>query len=164
MPKIIFVCLGNICRSPLAEAIFIKKLHKQASEAEGIEVISAATSDWNIGDGADERSIQVALQYEYTSILNHRAKKLSRNLICPLGNTMIICMDHSNKQNVLEMLENASELSEQVSVHLFSDFGGEIGTEIPDPYYGEMADFENVLVQCERYSEDLLNYIIRNDK
>ncbi len=160
MPKlIIFVCLGNICRSPLAEAVFIKKLGRSI----GIEinVLSAATSDWNIGDGADERSIKVALQYEYTAILDHRAKKLSPDHLDSSEGTMIICMDRSNKQNVHKLLGNAGD---RVSVHLFSDFGGDVGMEVPDPYYGDISDFENVLIQCERYADELISFILRESK
>ena len=163
MPKVIFVCLGNICRSPLAEAIFIKKLESWSSnnQLEGVNVISAATSDWNIGDGADDRAVQVALKYEYTSISQHCAKKLSNSHLDPINCTMIICMDQSNKQNVHRIIENSRD-SESVSVHLFSDFGEEIGTEVPDPYYGDVEDFEKVLIQCEKYSDELLQHIHDN--
>lgn len=155
MTNIIFVCLGNICRSPLAEATFIKKL-KDLPDAEGIRVLSAATSEWNIGDEADERAIKVALKYNYNSILKHRSKLLSNHHILSSTNTIIICMDESNKQSVKKMINSSTA----IEIKLFSDFGDDIGTEIIDPYYGEFEDFEKVLIQCERYSEELLNYVI----
>lgn len=157
---LIFVCLGNICRSPLAEAIFSKKLNSSLKlKSASINVISAATSEWNIGDGADERAVQVAIKKEYISILEHRARKLSKeHLYSDLYDTcLIICMDQSNKQNVQKLI--GSPDTDSIRVHLFSDFGPDNGKEVDDPYYGELEDFERVLEQCEKYSDELLRYL-----
>lgn len=157
MPQVIFVCLGNICRSPLAEAIFIKKLNESGLNFElDVIVISAATSEWNLGDSADERAVKVAILREYTTILKHRAKLLSRDHLAASQESLIICMDQSNKQNVHKILgADASG----VRVNLFSDFGEERGREVADPYYGDLEDFQRVLEQCEKYSEELLVHL-----
>lgn len=150
MLQVVFVCLGNICRSPLAEAIFLSKISNDC-ELSKIKVSSAATSDWNLGDLADHRSVQVALKYQYTTIKEHRAKVLNSTLS---HTTLLICMDNSNIANVKKMIKSAN-----CSVHLFSDFGLEKGTEVLDPYYGELQDFEEVLKQCERYSDEFIEYL-----
>ena len=159
MPKIIFVCLGNICRSPLAEAIFIKKLgESDCYNLKDINVISAATSEWNLGDGADERAVKIAIKREYTSILDHQAKKLELDHLDTSEKCFIICMDQSNKQNVHKII--GASCNQSVQVHLFSDFGDESGREVDDPYYGGIEDFQRVLEQCEKYSDELLEYLI----
>lgn len=165
MTKIIFVCLGNICRSPLAEAIFIKKLNECVDlNTEEITVISAATSEYNLGDEADQRAVKVAINKEYTSILQHRAKKLSVDHLLtdnPDDSCFIICMDQSNKRNVHKIIGNTTNNS-SVRVDLFSDFGEECGREIDDPYYGDDEDFERVLEQCEKYSIELLEHLLQS--
>ena len=166
MTKIIFVCLGNICRSPLAEAIFIKKLNESvALNTEEITVISAATSEYNLGDEADQRAVKVAINKEYTSILHHRAKILSVDHLLtdnPDDSCFIICMDQSNKRNVHKIIGNTTNNNSSVRVHLFSDFGEECGREIDDPYYGDDEDFERVLERCEKYSIELLDYLLQS--
>lgn len=156
--KIIFVCLGNICRSPLAEAVFKSKIEEISSSSySSLEIESAATSDWNLGDGADERAVQVALKHRYHSIKSHRARKLAAEHFIHNGEVLIICMDRSNVQNVHKIIHQHSNT--KCSVHLFSDFGPEKGAEVPDPYYGGIEDFERVLIQCEKYSDDLINFL-----
>ncbi len=125
--KILMVCLGNICRSPLAEGILQSKL------PEGYTVDSAGTIDMHQGQAPDHRSIKVADQFG----LDISAQQ-SRPFTVEDFDTYdrIYCMDRSNLNDVLKLARN--EEDRQKVELILPD------AEVPDPYWGEHADFEDV--------------------
>lgn len=138
MIKVLFVCLGNICRSPLAEAIFnhqVKLLgleHKFQSD-------SCGTSDYHIGELPDERSIQCAKNHNVP--ISHRGRQLSHADIRDFN--YIIAMDKSNKANIYALMETYKQSHDQI--HLMRDFQPNAAAEeVPDPYYGGEDGFEKV--------------------
>lgn len=160
---IVFVCLGNICRSPLAATIFEAKLKKSAPLKECVQVFSAATSFEEVGNPADTRAIRVAVKHSYTAIKEHRSRHISS--VCEgLDNNgqkvMFIGMDCSNIANIHRFLDKNPGLRTRASVHLFSEFhvakDDVLSAEIADPWYHGMAEFEAVLKQCETYATGLL--------
>ncbi|GAB4131034.1 MAG: low molecular weight protein-tyrosine-phosphatase [Raineya sp.] len=130
--KVLFVCLGNICRSPLAEGIFMD-LVKKADLQGFIEVDSAGTAAYHVGEFPDPRTRQVAEKNGI--ILTHRARQFVKSDFDEFD--YILAADKSNL-NHLKMLQSTPS---KAKLHLIRDWEGK-NLEVPDPYYGTMKDFE----------------------
>ena len=130
--KILFVCLGNICRSPLAEGIF-RQLVKKAGMQEQIQIDSAGTSAYHIGELPDPRTRQVAEKNGIT--LTHKARQFLKSDFDAFD--YILAADKNNLTH-LKMLQNTHS---KARLHLIRDWEG-VNLEVPDPYYGTMKDFE----------------------
>ncbi|QHN65965.1 low molecular weight protein-tyrosine-phosphatase [Bergeyella cardium] len=136
--KILMVCLGNICRSPLAEGILKSKL------PENFIVDSAGTSAFHKGEIPDERAISIAKE-QGIDISNQRSRPLQ---IWDFDEfDRIYCMDKSNLSNVLSMAENDRQ-KEKVSLIL--DILEDSISEVPDPYYSGKESFEKVYQLLDR--------------
>ncbi len=147
--KILFVCLGNICRSPSAEAVFNGVIRKEGL-ANQFEVDSAGTSGWHAGEPADQRMQSHAIKrgFNLTSI--------SRKFIHSDFDyfDLIVAMDDSNLENLKRMARNGDDLNKLCKM---TDFSREFDyDEVPDPYYGGSAGFELVLDLLEDSCEGLL--------
>ena len=155
MVRICFVCLGNICRSPTAEAV-MRHLVKQEGLAQRIEIDSAGTGDWHVGDPPDRRA---------------RAVGAARGI--PLGGTArqftaadfarydhVIAMDGSNRDELLRM---AAGPADRAKVRLLRSFDPSAppGADVPDPYYGGPRGFDEVFDICERACRGLLEHLQR---
>ena len=132
--RILMVCLGNICRSPLAEGILKSKV-----DPAKVFVDSAGTGHWHIGDLPDERSIEVAQKYNL-DITDQRGRQFSTKDFDDFD--LIYVMDNSNKENVLAMAQN-EEHRKKVILFLDEIFPGE-NVDVPDPYFGGSIGFEKV--------------------
>ena len=133
MTKILMVCLGNICRSPIAEGILKSKL-----DANFI-VESAGTAAYHVGNKPDPRSIAVARQ-NGLNITNQRARKFNKEDFEEFD--IIYAMDNSNYQNIIALAENDQQ-KDKVKLILNESFP-EKNLDVPDPYYGGEKGFENV--------------------
>lgn len=134
--KILMVCLGNICRSPLAEGIMkTQALHHQLD----FEVDSAGTAAYHIGELPDHRSIDVARKYGI-DITQQKARQFSPNDLDYFD--VIFAMDQSNFQNIIRLATKDSQ-KEKVRLILNESFPNE-NREVPDPYYGGNNGFEQV--------------------
>lgn len=132
--KILMVCLGNICRSPLAEGILKSKLSKN-----NFIVDSAGTGGWHAGEKPDKRSIAIAKQ-KGLDISQQKARQFSDKDFKKFD--YIYAMDMSNYKNILSLAENEADKT-KVTLILNELFPGE-NVEVPDPYYGGVDGFENV--------------------
>jgi protein-tyrosine phosphatase len=153
-PKsILFVCLGNIVRSPLAEHLF-RHLADGSAGLEGIQVGSAGTSSYHIGDAPDARMRQTAELHglKYTG----RAKRVSRKDLESYD--LIIAMDQDN-YDVLFAMMNPSQ--DHNKLHLLREFDpdGDHNLSVPDPYYGGQEGFETTFQIVKRSTEGLIKAI-----
>ncbi|MEQ8517958.1 MAG: low molecular weight protein-tyrosine-phosphatase [Cytophagales bacterium] len=152
--KVLFVCLGNICRSPMAEGLMISKI--KAKGIDHIEVDSAGTSNYHIGEMPDNRMMETAAHNGI--ILDSKARQFSRVDFEEFD--YIIAMDKSNKSDILKMARNDEE---RQKVHLMRDFDDNSAeSDVPDPYFGGQKGFADVFDILERCSENLLNSILEN--
>ncbi|MCW3060017.1 MAG: phosphotyrosine protein phosphatase [Capsulimonas sp.] len=147
MIRVLFVCLGNICRSPMAEAVFAHQV-REAGLATEIEVDSAGTGDWHVGQPAHSgtRRILAKNAVEY----NGRARQIARRDLSEFD--YIVTMDDQNLSNVSAMGEGRAK------VVSFLSFASHMGlTEVPDPYY--TGNFEETYELVTAASEGLLAHI-----
>lgn len=138
MISVLFVCLGNICRSPLAEAIFDAKI-KEAKLPATFKSDSAGTSDYHIGELPDERTIQIAKKYNLP--IKHRGRQVNRTDFRDFD--YILAMDENNLKNLNQMKVKFGYPDKEV--YLMRDFvPGSEGMSVPDPYYGGEEGFEEI--------------------
>lgn len=152
--RILMVCLGNICRSPLAEGIMQDLILKQGLSDE-IEVDSAGTSGHCTGNFPDERSVKVARANGI--ILQHRARQLLRKDFTLFDH--ILVMDESNLKNSRQLARDEYERSKLAIITEF-DPRPDRPLIVADPYWGDMSDFERVYLQLVHCCEGwlLTNY------
>lgn len=132
--RILMVCLGNICRSPLAEGILKSKI-----DSSEVYVDSAGTGHWHVGNLPDERSIAVGRKYN-VDITDQRGRQFS---VKDFDNfDLIYVMDNSNKEDVLDLAQNEDH-RKKVKLILDEIFPGE-NVDVPDPYLGGSMGFESV--------------------
>ncbi len=132
--KILMVCLGNICRSPLAEGILVSKL-----DPPKFMVDSAGTAGYHVGELPDRRSIATA-KLHGLDITYQRSRKFVRNDFQTFD--FIFAMDQSNYDNILRLAETSEDRSK---VHMIlNQISPNSNAEVPDPYYGGDQGFENV--------------------
>ena len=143
MKKILMVCLGNICRSPLAEGILKSKL-----PPESFIVDSAGTEGYHVGELPDGRSIEVARKYGI-DITNQRSRKFRKTDFDKFD--MIFAMDQSNYADIVALSEN-EEQHEKVRMILNELYPDE-NRNVPDPYYGGDQGFENVYKMLDEACE-----------
>ena len=140
--KILMVCLGNICRSPLAEGIL------QAKVSENIFVDSAGTAAYHVGELPDKRSIAVAKKYGI-DLTNQRARKFTVKDFDAFD--LIYAMDESNYQNILSLARNSDD--EQKVQLILNEIDVNSNIDVPDPYYGGNDGFENVYQMLDEACE-----------
>jgi len=152
MVKILFVCMGNICRSPTAEGVFLQKM-TQAGLSEQIHIDSAGTHAYHIGEPPDSRTQQAALQRGF-DLSTLRARQVRHTDFEEFD--YILAMDQRNYQ----LLRQQCPANLHHKLALLLDFAPQLGTrEVPDPYYGGKQEFEKVLDLVETASEGLLTAI-----
>ena len=148
--KILMVCLGNICRSPLAEGIMRSKL------SEDFKVDSAGTGGWHAGELPDKRSISTA-KGRGLDITNQRARQFKKSDFDTFD--YIFVMDNSNYKDVLALAPNEVAKS-KVKLILNEIFPGE-NVDVPDPYYGGQDGFENVFDMLDQACEEIARKLKR---
>jgi len=145
--SVLFVCLGNICRSPTAEAVF-RSMVREAGLADRVVIDSAGTSSWEVGNPPDERSVRVASRRNY-SFDGQTARQLTRADLEEFD--LIVAMDRSN-------LKGIAQLDGEADARLLLDFAPDLkGEEVPDPWYH--GRFEAVLDMIEQGAAGLLDEV-----
>lgn len=149
-PAVLFVCLGNICRSPLAEAAF-----RRAAEQRGLDIRidSAGTGDWHIGKAPDPRAIATASRHG-CDIAQYRARQLCAADFTHF--THIFALDASNLSAIRQSAPGASN----AKVALLLDMvAGREGESVADPYFGDEAGFETTWADVVQAAQALVEWI-----
>lgn len=149
--RVCFVCLGNICRSPTAEAVFTKLVHDEGI-AHRFEIDSAGTGDWHVGEPAHARTRATARGKGIE--ITHRAQRFTKDDFARFD--WVIAMDRANVQTLRDM---APDDASRGKIHLFRAWEPDAPhqPEVPDPYYS--GEFDLVFEICERASAALLAHL-----
>jgi protein-tyrosine phosphatase len=155
--RILFVCLGNICRSPTAEVVFRAVAQRDAPDLT-LEVDSAGTAGYHVGELPDRRTREAAARrgYDMSAL---RARVVGPNDFDRFD--LILAMDREN----LRALQRRAPAQARERLRLFLEFAPEAGvTEVPDPYYGGPNGFEDVLDLIEAASRGLIEHLRRQSR
>ncbi len=152
---VLFVCLGNICRSPLAEGVF-RRLVREAGLEGHFHVDSAGTLDWHVGEPPDARTLAEAERRGV--VLESRARRIEDADLSRFD--YVITMDRSNLRDVLGMADGAGD-RRAARIRLLRDFDPDVAesSDVPDPYFGGERGFERVHDIVERSCRALLGHV-----
>ena len=154
--SVVFVCMGNICRSPTAEGVFRNEVSERNLQ-DVVKIDSAGTHAYHIGESPDSRS-QSTAKSRGIDLTSQRARKFEANDFNRFD--YVIAMDRSNYED-LKVLANPEQ---QEKLHLFMGFTTAWdNAEVPDPYYGGGDGFSNVFDMVQSASQGLLESIVKND-
>lgn len=158
---VLFVCLGNICRSPLARAMF-SDLAQRRGVADRFDIDSCGTGEWHAGGPADPRSVAIGLKHGLA--FEHTARQLR-----PIEDfqrfKVILAMDRSNRRNIIAMGETLGV--SPASVYLMRSFdptlagADERELDVPDPYYGGSEGFQQMYDMLTRACGGLLDHLLQ---
>ena len=152
--RVLFVCMGNICRSPTAEGVF-RRLLAERAPALDVTIDSAGTHGYHVGDPPDARSIEAAAR-RGVDLTELRARKVEVRDFERFD--LIVAMDRLNRETLLDRCPPEYHSR----VRLFLEFAPRVDEEdVPDPYYGGPAGFERVLDLAEEASMGLLDEVMR---
>lgn len=163
--RITVVCLGNICRSPIGEAILRAHL-EAAGLAARVEVDSAGTGNWNLGQGADRRAL-AALEaggYPRTSAREHRSRQITANWFAEID--LVLAMDEANYADLQRLIARSGA---DTDLRMMRSFDPELAhlpqpspdLDVPDPFYGGQDGFVEVLHMIERASGGVIAHVQR---
>ncbi|HEV7950982.1 MAG TPA: low molecular weight protein-tyrosine-phosphatase [Glaciihabitans sp.] len=152
--RVCFVCTGNICRSPMAEAVF-KSLIRKANMTQSISVMSAGTGDWHVGEPSDGRTV-TALDAHGHNGRDHRAKQFDPSWFANLD--LVVVFDRSQERILRAWATNESDRS-KVKLLLSFDARSDGVLEVQDPYYSDAAMFDHVLGMIEKACTSLFRQI-----
>ena len=158
--RITAVCLGNICRSPIAEAVIRDRVNA-AGLGDVVVVDSAGTGDWHLGHGADPRSLSTLAANSY-DLTGHTARQINRGWFAELD--LVLAMDSENFRNLQVM---AAQAGVDADLHMLRAFDPALAhlsaphpeLDVPDPYYGGDDGFDDVLAMIERASDGLITQL-----
>ncbi|HET6151298.1 MAG TPA: low molecular weight protein-tyrosine-phosphatase [Polyangia bacterium] len=156
MVRVCFVCLGNICRSPTAEAV-MRHLVRAAKLDGQIQIESAGTGDWHVGEPRDRRSQATGAARGVP--LTGRAQLFSGRDFDRFDH--VIAMDRSNLENLRQMAPSDAARAKLHLLRQFENDGAPPDADVPDPYYGGARGFEQVFDICEAACAGFLDWLRR---
>jgi protein-tyrosine phosphatase len=149
---VVFVCTGNICRSPIAEKVFVHELER-AGLADRVQASSAGTTGWHIGSPADERATALLRAHGYPQA--HAARQVDAE---QLAADLLVALDHEHRRTLQAMVPEP----ERVRLLRSFDPSAPAGAEVPDPYYADDAAFDAVLAMIRAAMPGLVDWVRAN--
>lgn len=151
--RVLFVCTGNICRSPMAEVVF-RDLSHQLGLSTHIVSRSAGTGDWHVGERADRRTLEALTRRGFDGT-HHRAKQFSAASFAE--NDLIVAMDRTHERVLREWAESEEDEGKVILFRSYDPDATEL--DVPDPYYADETAFDEVLAMIERASHGLFRQL-----
>jgi len=157
--RVVLVCLGNICRSPMADVV-LESLVEDAGLAGRVEVISAGTAGWHVGKPMDRRAAAVLTGHGYDAS-RHRAQQVHPSWLrdCDL----VLAMDADNLADLLDLVDGSDgREGDPPRVRMFRDFdplADDGDRDVPDPYYGADEGFDQVLRMVQRTGRSIVEQL-----
>ena len=151
--RVALVCLGNICRSPIAHIVLEERLAREGLDQQ-VEVVSSGTGGWHDGEPMDRRAASVLRDAGYDPS-RHRARTFSIDWYAE--NDLLLAMDHSNRADMIAL---SPTVAQEAQVRMFREFDPEASEgddEGPDPWYGGSDGFRDVLAMIERTTDELVD-------
>ncbi|MGC5173131.1 low molecular weight protein-tyrosine-phosphatase [Micromonospora sp. DT81.3] len=152
--RVVFVCTGNICRSPMAEVVF-RRFADSAGLGDRIVSSSAGTGDWHVGERADARTIAALDRRGYDGT-RHRAKQFDS--VTFAANDLVIALDRSHSRILRSWARDEAE-ADKIALLLDFDATADGALDVPDPYYADAAMFDMVLGMIESASRGLFRQL-----
>ena len=154
--RLLFVCLGNICRSPMAEGVF-----RRVAEEEGVlhlfDIDSAGLGDWHIGQAPDRRA-QDAARNRGIDISGQSARQIRHDDYARYD--LLLAMDGTNYQELVQLAPSDA----RHKIHRFLDFAPQVPTkDVPDPFYGGPEGFDHALDLIEQAARGLLAHLLEDE-
>jgi protein-tyrosine phosphatase len=161
MVRVCFVCLGNICRSPTAEAV-MKHLARQAGLERAMHIESAGTGDWHVGETRDRRSMATGAARGIP--LSGRAQQFTAGDFARFD--YVVAMDSSNRDDLLKMAPDAGARAKVSKLRAYEEGAAEGGdaADVPDPYYGGARGFDDVFDICQAACAGFLAWLRREHR
>lgn len=148
------VCLGNICRSPMAEAVLRRRFAEAGLDTD-VTVDSAGTGGWHVGADADPRALATLTAAGYD--LAHTARRMEPDWL--ERSDLVLAMDRDNHDALIELAERHDVPVEHVRLLRSFDPTAPEGADVPDPYYGGSAGFRDVLTMIERAADGVVAHV-----
>jgi len=152
--KVLFVCLGNICRSPIAHAVMLNKV-AQLGLTHLVEIDSKGTSKFHLGNPPDSRCLEVLRRHNIE--LNHTAKQISAADLEYYD--YILVMDHLNHEDVVAFASNHI-MTQKVMLLRSFEANNQTDFNVPDPYYSTVQEFEEVFEICSRAIDGFIEFLV----
>jgi low molecular weight protein-tyrosine phosphatase len=151
--RLLFVCLGNICRSPMAEGAF-RRVAAEEGVLDRFEIDSAGLGDWHVGQAPDDRA-QKAAGRRGIDISGQSARQVAREDFARFD--LLLAMDGSNYDELAELAPSNAKHK----IRRFLDFAPQAGTkDVPDPFFGETEEFDRALDLIEEAARGLLDELL----
>ena len=158
--RITVVCLGNICRSPIGEAVLRQRL-AAAGLADQVVVDSAGTGDWHLGQGADPRSLAVLDAHGYEH--DHTARQITPNWFAEID--LVLAMDEANYADLQRLIARSGQEPQLRMMRSYDPNLSQLAEphpdlDVPDPYYGGPEGFEAVLTMIEQAADGVVSGLL----
>ncbi|GAA2579615.1 MULTISPECIES: low molecular weight protein-tyrosine-phosphatase [Streptomyces] len=149
--RVCFVCTGNICRSPMAEAVFHARV-ADAGLGDRVQADSAGTGGWHEGEGADPRTVAVLAQHGYD--LDHTAREFQQSWFARLD--LVVALDAGHLRALRRLAPTERDAAKVRLLRSYDSAADSGDLDVPDPYYGGRDGFEECLEMVEAASTGLL--------